>query len=113
MPDTMMWWHQNDFGPVKVMNPTHLTYPDWLSVTVLPENLKNLIKDKFENFQLNCNIPEINEFLKYMIKIMYRKDDSRLLEKLKHYLNETDQFRKQDFTESYPQFAELIDPKHI
>lgn len=107
MPETMAWWWAKDPGPNKTMNPTHLTYPEILSVTVLPKNLKIKIQDKFENFQSQFDVPEISKSLSYIVKIMNRQDDSNLLPELRNYLQKTDEFRAQNFAKSYPQFQEI------
>lgn len=107
MPETLMWWHEHDPSDVKTMNPTHLTFPDILCVTVLPKHLKNKVADKFATFIKTCSIHSINKNLEYIINFMMSKDDSHLLPKLSDYLVKTDEYRKQDFAVSYPEFKEL------
>jgi MoaA/NifB/PqqE/SkfB family radical SAM enzyme len=106
LPETMHWWHQRDPGPAYVMNPTHLTFPEYLSVTVLPANLKAAITKKFEDHVSGCQVPQINETLRYIANYMNSKDDSHLVPKLREYLIATDGHRGQSFAESYPQFKD-------
>lgn len=109
MPESMQWWHDNDPGSVKIMNPTHLTYPENLSVTVLPKHIKERITKKFTDYQEKCNIKKINENLEYIKNYMNSKDDSHLLESLKSYITQTDAYRNQDFFKSYPHFSDIFE----
>ena len=109
MPESLEWWYNNDPGSVKIMNPTHLTYPDILCVTVLPPHIKQRVTEKFANYQKTCSVKKINENLEYIKNFMNSKDDSALLPKLKTYLDSTDAYRNQSFLESYPQFVDMFD----
>ena len=109
MPESMQWWYDNDSGSVKIMNPTHLTYPENLCVTVLPKHIKERVINKFTEYQKNCNVEKINDGLEYIKNFMNSKDDSHLLPSLKHYLESTDKYRGQDFLKSYPQFNDIFD----
>ena len=108
MPESLEWWYNNDTGPYKGMNPTHLTFPENLCVTVLPTHIKERITEKFNNYQKTCSIKKINDNLEYIKNFMNSKDDSRLLPSLKFYLESTDKYRGQDFFKSYPQFADIF-----
>ena len=108
MPESMKWWHDNDPGPHKGMNPTHLTFPEKLCVTVLPQHIKERITDKFIKYQKNCDVKKINDSLEYIKNFMNSKDDSHLLPNLKKYLEDTDRYRGQDFFKSYPQFVDIF-----
>lgn len=107
MPETLMWWYENDPDDMKIMNPTHLTFPSELCVTVLPQHLKEMVAKKFTDFQATCNIPSINKNLDYIKNFMMSKDDTHLLPTLSNYLTKTDEYRNQKFEESYPHFSEL------
>lgn len=109
MPETMSWWHNNDPGPKLMMNPTHLTYPDFLCVTVLPSPIKDRITKKFNEFQKNCKNNNINNSVDYIKNFMNSKNDVHLLEKLKNYIEKTDEHRKQNFFEIYPYFSDIFD----
>lgn len=108
MPESLEWWYNNDTGTYKGMNPTHLTFPENLCVTVLPTHIKKRITEKFNNYQQNCSIKKINDNLEYIKNFMNSKDDSRLLPSLKFYLESTDKYRGQDFFKSYPQFVDIF-----
>lgn len=108
MPESMQWWYDNDPGPFRGMNPTHLTYPENLCVTVLPKHIKERVTKKFTEYQKTCDVKKINEGLEYIKNFMNSKDDSHLLPSLKSYLEGTDKYRGQNFFESYPQFQDLF-----
>lgn len=112
MPETLRWWYDNDPTVKKVMNPTHLTFPSELCVTVLPSHLKKLVFNKFTEYQKTCDIDIINENLEYMKNFMMSKDDSYLIPKLKNYLIKTDEYRNQNFSDYYPMFAELVSDQY-
>jgi len=107
MPESLEWWWENDHG-FKVMNPTHLTYPEKLCVTSLPEHIKKRVTEKFNNYQKTCTNPKINKNLDYIKNFMNSKDDSYLLPNLKRYIEITDKHRGQNFFESYPQFSDIF-----
>jgi hypothetical protein len=108
MPESMQWWWDNDPGPWKGMNPTHLTFPENLCVTVLPKHIKERITDKFTEYQKNSDVEKINNSLEYIKNFMNSKDDSHLLPSLKKYLEQTDSYRRQSFFKSYPQFNDIF-----
>ena len=108
MPESLEWWYNNDTGPYKGMNPTHLTFPENLCVTVLPKHIKEQITEKFNSYQQTCSVKKINDNLEYIKNFMNSKDDSHLLPSLKFYLESTDKYRVQDFFKSYPQFSDIF-----
>jgi len=107
MPESMEWWWEHDEG-LRIMNPTHLTYPEILCVTVLPEHIKKRITQKFENYQSKSQNVKINNALEYIKNFMNSKDDSNLLPQLQKYIEGTDKYRGQNFVESYPQFSDIF-----
>ena len=107
MPESMEWWWEHDEG-LRIMNPTHLTYPEILCVTVLPEHIKKRITQKFENYQSKSQNVKINNALEYIKNFMNSKDDSNLLPQLQKYIEGTDKYRGQNFFESYPQFSDIF-----
>lgn len=99
MPETHHWWVDNA-PPKSTINPTHLTYPEFLCVTVLPQHLKEMVE---KHLTPHKDIPAVE----YMINFMNSRDDTHLLPSLKNYLKSTDKYRKQNFVENYPEFSEL------
>jgi len=107
MPESMEWWWEHDEG-LRIMNPTHLTYPEILCVTVLPEHIKKRVTQKFEDYQSKSQNVKINNALEYIKNFMNSKDDSNLLPQLQKYIEGTDKYRGQNFFESYPQFSDIF-----
>ena len=109
LPETMIWWLDNDPAAKKRMNPTHLTHPALLSMTVLPSFKKKQIVDRYSKFMGSGYPKQLTDLLDYTIRYMNSKDDSHLLYNLKTYVNRTDKFRKQDFFQSYPMYSDIFD----
>jgi len=107
MPESMEWWWNNDEG-LRIMNPTHLTYPEILCVTVLPEHIKKRVTDKFNTYISQSENDKINNSLIYIRNFMNSKDDSHLLTDLEKYIVGTDNYRNQNFYESYPHFSDMF-----
>lgn len=107
MPETFQWWYEHD-KENRIVNPTHLTYPNFLSVTALPGHIKDRINNKFNSLQKNISNKKMYDSLEYIKNYMNSKDDSYLLPKLQHYLKQTDLYRNQDFFTSYPQFKDIF-----
>ncbi len=110
LPETILWWLQNHppRGTV-VVNPTHLTHPDFLSITVLPEAAKQRVSAKFSTY-MNGDYPEpLKRNLDYINRHMLSRDNSTKLEELSYYLAKTDSYRKQKFTDLYPHFNDLFE----
>ena len=110
MPESMEWWWNHDEG-LRIMNPTHLTYPEILCVTVLPKHIKTRVTERFNNYIANSNNDKINSSLEYIRNFMHSKDDSHLLPQLKTYIDGTDRYRGQNFYESYPQFLDIFESR--
>jgi MoaA/NifB/PqqE/SkfB family radical SAM enzyme len=107
MPETLEWWESNDDD--MIMNPTHLTYPRHLSVTVLPPDLKKMVIEKFDSYQSRWKNKKMIDSLEYIKKHMISKDDTHLLPLLRHYTKITDRQRGQNFYDHYPQFSTIFD----
>jgi hypothetical protein len=107
MAESMEWWFKHDSGNV-IVNPTHLTYPEILCVTVLPKHIKERVTAKFNEYQKNSDNIKIINSLEYIKNLMNSKDDSHLLPQLQTYLEGTDAYRDQDFYKSYPHFADIF-----
>lgn len=105
MPETLKWWLDHDTRKKPIMNPTHLTHPNFLSLTVLPIHIKEMISKKFDGFSNNKNIWQ---HLLYIKNYMNSKDNTHLLPALKNYLDKTDSYRNQNFKESYPHFKNMF-----
>jgi radical SAM protein with 4Fe4S-binding SPASM domain len=109
MPESLEWWNENDPERSRMINPTHLTFPEHLAVTVLPLHLKQMVAEKFERFQRKWDHIGMIGSLEYIKNHMMSKDDTHLLPLLRHYLKITDQVRGQNFYDHFPQFSSIFD----
>ena len=109
LPETILWWIENNKAEKMKINPTHLSYPAFLSITVLPAPIKELISDKFDRY-IAGDFPEVlKKVLSYIKNHMMSKDESCRLPNLREYLRSTDLYRNQDFFAAYPQFEKIFD----
>ena len=102
LPETVEWLHDRN---IKV-NPTHLTYPAWLSITVLPSQFKNVATAKFTTYKFKRNIDK--DLSWYLINYMNSRDDSSLLPQFIKYTKFLDQKRNQNFNQVFWYFENLI-----
>ena len=107
LPQTLEWWIEHCGDNVK-LNPTHLTYPEELCVTVLPEHIKKKISDRFDSYIATCNDERIITNVQYIKNFMNSTDDTHLLPKLQTYIEKTDTYRNQNFFTSYPEFFDIF-----
>jgi molybdenum cofactor biosynthesis enzyme MoaA len=108
--DTIDWWIRNHpHQKMLFINPTHLTHPEILSLTILPENIKQRVASHLA-FRMQQLGPSkyIQKNVDYIIRYMNSRDDSRLLKQLKIYLDNTDEYRSQSFYNSYPHYQDLF-----
>jgi len=115
MPETYDWWIENwntyankPFDDDNWMNPTHLTYPDYLSTTVLPSKYKDIVASKLEQSLYKYSDILANT-IKAQLNHMYSKDDTHLLPKLKDYTLHFDKKRNQNFFIVNPELKGLFD----
>jgi MoaA/NifB/PqqE/SkfB family radical SAM enzyme len=115
MPEAFDWWIKNwneyastPFSESNWINPTHVTFPNYLSTTVLPLKYKDIIAKKL-NSRKNDFGPTIKNSLESQINYMYSKDDTYLMPELKQYTLHFDSKRKQDFFIANPELIGLFD----
>lgn len=114
--DTVEWWLQQcaahyvtgDPGQLTI-NPTHLTYPQILSLQVLPQRLKDQVGEKLVAAIAKNPHRRVRGTYSYLLNYMMAADLSHLLPDLQRYLRGTDQSRNQNFESTYPYFAGLFD----
>jgi len=102
LPETIEWLHDHSIKT----NPTHLTYPAWLSVTVLPVSFKDIVTKKFQTYQFKREIDR--ELAWYLINYMNSKDDCKLMPQFVNYTNFLDKKRNQNFNHVFWYFKNLI-----
>jgi len=98
LPETVEWLEELGIST----NPSHLTNPEWQSVTVLPLHTKLQIKQKYETF--NFKSSKAQNHCTYIISYMMSKDDSHLLGEFIRHTDFLDKKRGQSFREQYPYF---------
>lgn len=101
MPETIDWL----FSKGILCNPTHLTYPEWLSITVFPESVKKRVSDKFLSYQYNDN--ESKKLCMYLLSYMNSVDNSGKLIEFRKHTDFLDSSRGQSFLELFPYLAEM------
>ena len=112
MAESFEWWISNwnkyaatEFSFDQWINPTHLTFPEYLSTTVLPLKYKDIVTEKLT--KLNTFEGKMKESIESQINYMYSKDDSYLLKDLKYYNEFLDVKRNQNFFKVNPEFEGL------
>ena len=98
LPETLEWLYERNIK----LNPTHLTYPLYLSLTVLPNSEKQIIQSKYENYEYKNN--EVEQFCNYIITYMNSEDKSNLLPKFKSHTEFWDKSRSQNFKTACPYY---------
>lgn len=114
MPSSFTWWIENwnkyaatEFEPIQFINPTHLTFPEHLSTTVLPLKYKDIVAEKLT--RENVFGDKMKEAIESQINYMYSKDDSNMLPHLKQYNEFLDKKRKQNFFKANPELIGMFD----
>lgn len=99
LPETLEWLDDRNIK----FNPTHLTYPSHLSVTILPESQKQIIRNKYTQHKYKND--EIKKFCDYIITYMDSEDKTDLLPKFKSHTEFWDKSRSQDFATACPYYT--------
>ena len=81
LPETLEWLDQHNIRH----NATHLTHPTHMSVTVLPSYTKQMILDKFENYDFKNE--NTRKSCQYITNYMNSVDNSNLLGGFGKYTN--------------------------
>jgi organic radical activating enzyme len=115
MPESYVWWIENwnkhakdSYQDGNWINPTHLTYPECLSITVLPLKYKDIVAKKLKS-RLHEFENNMRNSIETQIRLMYNVDDSHKLPELKRYTQSLDKMRQQDFFKANPEFKGLFD----
>ena len=105
LPETMEYLIERDIKS----NPTHLTFPEQLSLTTLPLSYKSIINKKLKNY--NYKNKEVQTACEYILSHMNSTDDSiKWWEETKRYTKFLDNSRGQDFLTvcSYYKEAQIV-----
>lgn len=95
LPETLDWLTEHDIAH----NTTHLTYPDTMSVTVLPQQLKQRINDKFKNYKYKHTTTRAA--CDYILNYMNSADNSNRWSEFLEFTTKMDHMRNQDFFDVY------------
>jgi len=120
LPDFVNWKISKNFKKINRDNGagligTHLVYlPNYLNVRVLPIQIKEIAKDKIENFiglQKNNDTfisdPYGKDRWNGLIKYMMEEDWSSKIPALKQYLTICDQTRKTNYIKTFPELKDI------
>ena len=99
LPETLEWLDSYNIPH----NATHLTTPKHLSITILPESDKQMIVEKFDNYNFKNN--QTRKSCEYIKNYMLSKNDENLLEEFCKHTEFLDKKRKQNFKTTYPYFS--------
>lgn len=115
MPASFEWWidnwnkyANNQFSDLNWINPTHLTYPECLSTTVLPQKYKDAVAAKLYACSKDFN-QKIQTCIETQINHMYSQDDTHLMPEFKRYTLSLDRQRNQNFYLANPELLGLFD----
>lgn len=110
LPRTIKWWIENSPIPLETLsiNPTHLSHPNFLSITTLPEAIKEEISQHYHEEISKFYFGKFKKPLQYILEYMNSKQDQKNLVDLKKYLIKTDNYRNQNFSHLYPQYQQLF-----
>lgn len=100
LPDFLLWCEHRGL-PKPYLGL--LSRPDYYSITVLPQEGKKLIEQRFEQYQMPELVP--------ILDAMWAKDDSNLLDTTVKYIKILDKQRKQNFQQVFPETYQLLGEK--
>lgn len=101
LPETLTWLDDRNIK----YNTTHLTYPDYLRVSVLPDSAKELIARKFNNFGYKNN--NVEQQCSYIKNYMLNNNDQHLQKNLLKVTNFLDQSRNQNYKKIYSYLKDI------
>jgi len=94
-----------------------LVGPTWLSITILPEELKQRAKDSLEQLKIDLDqytmYNERKQFLidgiDSIINYLFSRNDQNLINEFKVEMQKTDKIRNENFVEVFPELAVLYE----
>jgi len=102
LPETLEWLDERSIKH----NATHLTHPMHMSVTVLSQEAKQLIVNKFNNYKFKNS--KTQKSCEYIKNYMMSKDDTYLLDEFKKHTAFLDSTRNQNFKNIYPYYNQCL-----
>ena len=115
MSESFKWWIENwnqyaeaSADEIKYVNPTHLSFPRFLSTTVLPEKYKTIVANKLTKQSQEFS-GKMKSSIESQVNYMMSFDHSAHLKELKDYTLHFDQKRCQNFFKANPELKGLFD----
>jgi hypothetical protein len=93
------WWLSHGGGDW--FNPTHVTYPDWLSLTVLKSEVKKQIADHLRQKIVEFDSEVFTTAVVHLINYMLSADNQKLIPTALDHLDKVDKHRNQAFIQIY------------
>ncbi len=93
-------------GPDGYFHPGVVHYPSYMSVQVLPKEIKEMVTKKIRDFEAKS--PQPSSKIEGIINFMNEEDHSDQLLKTKEYIRAMDRGRKTSFSESLPELHKLL-----
>lgn len=108
MPETLLWWERKkrelNLPENRIVeNPTHLTFPDYLSATALSKEQKKRVRKKFESAKLYLSSESLRH-LDYLRAYMDSVTNYDLHTKMIEKLNELDVLRQESAKKTFPHY---------
>lgn len=112
LPEILNEFLSND--KMKIVNPSQffinvVFVPEYHSVATLPIAVKNVIRDRLNEFLANYKFKSeemkksVNEKVKYILSVMYGNDSSHLMPLLAKTITESDARNGESFYETFPE----------
>jgi MoaA/NifB/PqqE/SkfB family radical SAM enzyme len=118
LPEFVEWKIEQNFKKIhsryidgKLFHGTLLEYPKYLNPDVLPLEVKEQIRSKFNNYRLQVPLAYrrgYDKLVRDTTNFMFSSDNSHRLPALKDYLEGLDKIRGTSFRETFPIFKGII-----
>lgn len=111
LPETLDFFFKEFNGVGLYLNLVHA--PEYYNISNLPLGLKNEIKSHLENYMLKSEIPnDVKSQISGIINFMYSNNGSEIFwKKFLDRIEFHDNYRKENYYETFPEFGELIKAK--
>lgn len=111
LPQMVSWWVENlnkyfrePFSETSWINPTHVALPEFLSLRVLPQKAKDIVRKRLQNKGINN---KVNQCFNHLCNYMDNTDYSFYLDHFRRFTKEMDK-RGKTFQEICPELYNEI-----
>lgn len=112
LPNIESWWKgqvdayaSKEYGEKSWFNPAHLAFPDELSIRVLPEKDKELVKERLWDKGLTV---KSRLAMNHLCNYMFHESKEHLLPEFRRRTMILDELRGENFAKLVPEFSHLI-----